>query len=315
MLLADGQADPAATAFQRALDISRGLAQAAPADRGRRMGLGQSLGWLANAQYLRGRLDLAMGERQAEAAIYQALVAADPSDNDARLALAIARTAMARILLTEGHAAAALGALGPIQTDIDRILASAPGDQSYKLATAPCLLLAARIALSRGQLDRAEALVTQARAMAEAAARGDPGDFAWSGERLGIARVLAMKISAARAKDRAGQANALTPARAEAARLASLTAERPDNLVLARTAAEADLLAGDAASLGADRAGARAYWRQGMDQLTRAGLPDQPPGDPSGALLRQLDYRLRSERPPYARASRRASHGEIDYRW
>jgi hypothetical protein len=321
LLLADGEADAAAAAYRRAVADGERLAQAAPSDSGLQLDLAQNLGSLENAEYLQGRLDLATRDLAAESALDQRLIARNPADNGARIDLAVTRTALARVQMGQGRTTQASAELEAAGDSLEQIIAAAPADDSYKRAAAPILLLRAELLLRAGAFDRAARDAAAARGMAEAAVREDPTVIAWSGERLGRARIVSMKIDAGRAATPAQQAAALRPASAEAERLVALARTEPRNLVVARAAAEAQLLAGDEASLTGDPAGARASWSAASRTLAAAGRPGQPPGDPSGDVLRQLAYRLTFQRPPVigARISRQAGQvggpGQIDYRW
>jgi tetratricopeptide (TPR) repeat protein len=321
VLLADGQADAAAVAYQRAVDDGERLVKAAPDDRGPQFDLAQNLGLLEDAEYLRDRLDLAMSDLAAEDALDQRMLARNPADNDAKLDLAVSRHALARVLLAQGRTREASEALATAETSLDQIIAAAPGDDAYKFAATPILLLRAEVLLRGGELDAAARTATAAREMAEAAAKKDPTVVAWSGDRLGRARILSLKIVAERETSPAQQAAALAAAPKEADRLAGLARSQPRNLSLARVAAEAELLAGDEASLTGEAARAHAYWSAGLSTLTTAGAPGRPPGGPSAELLRQFGNRLGSERLAVTGAStsrptgQAGGPGRIDYRW
>ncbi|HXQ12456.1 MAG TPA: toll/interleukin-1 receptor domain-containing protein [Caulobacteraceae bacterium] len=321
VFLADGEADAAATAYQRAVEDGERLVQAAPSDRGPQFDLAQNLGSLERAEYLRDRLDLAMSDLAAESALDQCMLARNPADNGAKVDLAISRSARARILLAQGRTREASDELAAAQASLEQIIAAAPGDDSYKFAATPILLLRAQVLLRTGALDAAARAATAARDMAEAAVRKDPTNVAWSGDRLGEARVVSMKIAAARATSPGQQAAALRGAPKEADRLAALARAQPRSLALARVVAQAELLAGDEASLIGEAARAQTYWSAGLSTLTAVGTPGQPPGDSSGALLRQLDDRLRFRRPPVMGASMVRPRGQVggpgrtDYRW
>ncbi len=320
VFLADGEAPAAAAAYQRAVDDGERLVQAAPQDRGRQFDLAQNLGSLAGAQYLRDRLDLAMSDLAAENALDQRMLVRNPADNGAKLDLAVSRAALARILLAQGRTQQAIDELTTAEASLDQIIAAAPGDDSYKFVATPILLLRAHVLLRAGQLDAAARMAAAAREMAEAAVSKDPTVVAWSGDRLGGARILSMKIAAARGTSLTQQAAALSGAPKEADRLAALARSEPRSRALVRVAAEAELLAGDEASLTGAPARAQTYWSAALSTLTATGASGQPPGDPGGALLHQLDDRLKVGALPVsgARAGparRVGGQSQIDYRW
>jgi hypothetical protein len=197
------------------------------------------------------------------------------------------------------------------------VIASHPSEDFYKLSAAPALTLSAEALLRAGRLDQAAGAADAAVTMAQAAARQDPSAIQWS-DNLGAARIVSIEIAASRAGSPAAQAAALSPAPGEAERLATLARIEPRSVELARLAAAAALLAGDDASLTGQPGLARVRWADARRGLLAAGQPGQPPGDPSGDLLRQLDDRLRSGRPPVGSGrpgERVGGPSQIDYRW
>ncbi|HXQ47200.1 MAG TPA: toll/interleukin-1 receptor domain-containing protein, partial [Caulobacteraceae bacterium] len=217
VLLTDGQADDAVQAFQRAVDEHRRLAQSSPGDSELATDVGQNLSWLADAEYQLGRLDQASSDRKAESAIYERQLERNPADSDAKANLAVSRKGQARILLAEGRTSQALAELAAARASLDQVIASHPSEDFYKLSAAPTLTLSAAVLLRGGQLDKAASAAAGALAMAEAAVRQDPSAIEWSDD-LGAARIVSMKIAAARASSLAGQAAALSPAPGEAER-------------------------------------------------------------------------------------------------
>jgi hypothetical protein len=147
--------------------------------------------------------------------------------------------------------------------------------------------------------------------LAEPLAAADDG-IAWRGFPLGTARLLAMEIDAQGVRSAAAQAAALRPAPAEASRLATLLEKKPHDALLARTAAEAAILAGDEARLTGDAALARSWWTRGQAML-EAGGP-RGPTDRAALLATQFSARLA---PPPARTVREnAGTAElVDYKW
>jgi tetratricopeptide (TPR) repeat protein len=302
VLLREGRGGEAVEDFSRALAISQRLARAAPNNRDRAWDLSQIYAWIADAEVSRGRLDEALSDRQAEGAIYARLIANSPSDTAAAADQAAAQTAIAKIDMQRGQTAQAIVELKASLAEVERLIAQAPDNETYKANAAPSFLLLGRALLQTGQLNAANEVVSRMLAMSEAqvraaAARKDQG-IAWQGARLGEARVLACQIAAAQARSPAAQRAALAPATAEAERLSALSSTHPTSLALARVAAEAALLAGDHASLAGEQAKALSWWSAASQALGRSSGDASHELGSGQSLLRQLDFRLRSSRPP-----------------
>jgi tetratricopeptide (TPR) repeat protein len=302
VLLGDGRSDEAAADFARALSISQTLAQGAPASRDRQWDLSQIYAWVADAEVARGHLDAAIADRTAEGAIYDRLIERSPSDTQAAVALAASRAALAKIRLDMGRSSEAIADLRASVADVDRLMTGAPDNTYYKQVAGPIFLALGQALLQAGRLGDAAEIAGRMLDLSEAQShaaqsRKDPG-IGWQGVRLGEARVLSLKIAAAAARSRADQMAALMPASAEAQRLTALAQAHPTNVGLARTAAEAALLAGDGESLAGRPSQALAWWRMADAGLRSVPPPDLPPQDHAQILLRQLAFRLRLFHPP-----------------
>ncbi len=311
----DGDGEEARAAFARQLAILEALARNAPDDRERQMDLGQAYAWLADAEALRGAPDAALADRRAERDLYERMLRRTPGDSGAALALDVNRTGVARSLLVMGRTAEALAELKAAATDFERLMAATPDDISYQSKAAPTLTLLSLVLLQSGDAAQAEAVARRALALAEGLVRRDANVPEWAGPRLGAARLLRMRIAAVRARDRRALHDALAPAAAEADRLAALSERRPRNLSLARTAAEAALLAGDAARLAGDPDAALARWRQARLMIARVGAPPLPASDRSQIILREAALRL-AQAPSTVRAyDVRAGGAPQGYAW
>ncbi|MFI4974063.1 MAG: TIR domain-containing protein [Caulobacterales bacterium] len=330
VLLQQGRNDEAAANFERALSISKDLARRAPGNRDRQWDLSQILAWTADAEASRGRLDAALDDRTAEGAIYARLLAKMPGDTASAVALAASRTAMAKIRMLTGATSDAIVDLRAASGEMDRLMAASPDNTVYRANATPTFLLLGQALLQTGQLDAAAGAAQRALDISEAEAhaaqaRHDQG-LAWRGARLGAARVLCIRIAAARSESQADQKSALQAAPPEAARLAALSRSHGRSASLARAAAEAELLAGDYASLDGKAAQARTWWATADGALRTAPPPLLTATADGGPLLQQLAYRLRFSHPPTgpllpagefvtASSVRRGSPGTIDYRW
>ena len=327
-LLRQGRAAEAAHDFGDALAVSRRLAAAAPGKRERAWDESQILAWLADAEVARGRLDAALGDRAAEARIYEDLISASRNDSDAAVALAANRAAIANIELASGAATGATLALEEAVGDMDRLIAGAPDNADYKANALPILQLLAQALLQQGQLPAAAAVARRATDLCEgqvraAEARHDEA-VAWRGARLGAARIVALKIAAAGARTPAAQRAALQGALGESARLRALLAGHPQGRSLALAAAEAALLAGDYEALGGQQGPATSDWGWARAVLAKAA-PTASATDRTAALLRQANYRLSLLHPPSGplrsdpsgppRSVPPALRTPADYRW
>ncbi|HEX3918223.1 MAG TPA: TIR domain-containing protein [Caulobacteraceae bacterium] len=295
VLLKEGHPDEAAASFSEALTISRNLAAGAPDDRDRQADLSSVYAWLADAETARGRLDAAVADRESASAIYQRLIQRMPGDTASAVALAANRTSIARIQMAQGALPAAISGLQAAATEMDRLIAGAPDNESYKANAAPTYLLLGQALLQSGQLDAASEMAARTQRMSEAPAARQ---LAGQGVTLGRARLLAIKIAASRPGTAADQAAALQPAFAEATRLVGLADANPHAAALAGVAAEAALLAGDAALQQGGVVAARNWWTAAQARLSRIVGLNPPTTDRTSTLLRQLAFRLRFSQPP-----------------
>ena len=327
VLLSLGRADEAARDFQDALAISRRLTPTAPNKRNAFYDQTQNLAWLADAEVARGRLDAALADRAEAARIYDQLIADSPQDDQAAMGRADNRLAVAKIELATGAAAAATSTLQAAEPDTDRLMRESPDDTLRTIDAFVIQRLLAQSLLQQGRLGEAALAVRRAIDLCQAqtrveAARGDK-EIRWGAARLGVARLIAMKVAAAGAPTPQAQRLALREAPGEAARLRALLAGQPDR-ALAVTAAEAALLAGDFEDLSGAPAQAAADWRWAQTTLQQPS-PDDRVTDRNQMVLRQASYRLRSLHPPTGplpadglvrvRPPRNVSRAPVDYRW
>lgn len=329
VVLSQARPDAAARQFQDALAISRRLAAGAPESRARQWDESQILAWLADAEVARGRLDAALSDRTQEGQIYDALIATSPRDTEAAVARAASRAAIAKIELATGAVPAAIAALEPAAQDLDRLAREAPDNADYKANAAPVLRLLAQALLQQGRLGDAAAAAARAidlcEAQVSAAEQRHDEALSWRGARLGAARIVALKIAAARASTLAAQRLALGAAPDEWARLRALSDRHRQDRALALTAAEAGLLAGDVESASGRKERARTYWA--WAQTTASRLASSAPlTDRTGILLREIGFRLSFSRPPAGPLASNAAAGlsrkvspalrtPADYRW
>jgi tetratricopeptide (TPR) repeat protein len=328
VLLSLARADESVSDFQDALTVSRRLTVAAPSKRKAFYDETQILAWLADAEVARGRLDAALADRADAASIYDKLIAESPQDDQAAMGRADNRLAVAKIELATGAAAAATSTLEAAQTDIDRLVREAPDNTERTIDAFVVLRLLAQSLLQQGRLDEAALVVGRATDLCEAQVRTEAvqrdKELRWRGARLGVARIIALKVAAARARTPQAQRQVLRDAPGEAARLRALLAGLPNDRALAVTTAEAALLAGDFEDLGGAPAQAAGDWRWAQTTL-RQSSPDDRVTDRNWMVLRQASYRLRSLHPPTGplpadgrvrvRPPPNISRAPVDYRW
>ena len=195
------RADDAVRDLEDALAVSRRLTAADPGKRSALYDQAQILAWLADAEVARRQLDAALADRAEEVRIYERLIAASPHDNQAAEALAANREAVARIELATGASAAATSTLQAEAADMDRLLRETPDNAGYLADAYKLLRLLAQSLLQQGRLAEAAPVITRAIALCEAQvrpaeARGD-SELVWPGDRLGGARIIALKVAAA----------------------------------------------------------------------------------------------------------------------
>ena len=302
VLLKDGRADEAAARFARALTVCRRLAQAQPGDRDRQWDLAQTYAWLSDAEAFRGHAQAAIDDRSAASAIYAALLARTPSDARAAVALAANRAAIARVQAVTGDLGDAVVGLQDAAAQLTQLMDGAPDNALYKANAARVFLLEGQVLMQAGRPEAADAVARQTLALVQPLARGNHA-IIWRGFALGATRVLAMEVAAQRAGSAASQATALQPAAAEWSRLNGLASQHIHDIDLARTAAEAGLLAGDAASLAGRSREAETDWRSAAITLDRSS--PLPQLDRAQVVLRQLQMRLSSQR----------AGGALSYEW
>jgi hypothetical protein len=209
------------------------------------------------------------------------------------------------------------------------LVRQAPDNDIYQAEAVTILQQLSQALLQDGQLGPAAAAAERANAICDAQLRAAEAHhdaaLKWRGERMGAARIVAMKITAAGAQSAAAQRQALQSAPDEAARLGALLAGHPHNPALAVTAAEAALLAGDVEDLAGDAARAAVDWARTRTILTQGPQPVAATDPRTPILLRQAAYRLSSLHPPTGPLSASSSgpvrqpagaqRGLVDYRW
>jgi eukaryotic-like serine/threonine-protein kinase len=283
-LLEEGRAPSALAAFFRSSRISQEVAAKAPGDRDKQMDVANSYMWLAKAQTARGDLPAAMADLLAERAIYEELLHRQAGDRAAQAALEVNQVAVANLLDLQGRAGAP-AELKAATAEIDRLMAVAPDNTVYWEQAAAAYAALSQALLKEGSKEAAWSAATRAGELAEALARKAPAEALWQGALLGTARAGVMEAGAERAKTAARRRDALSPAPAEARRLAALANQQPANRALARTAAELSLLAGDEESLEGHGDQARAAWRAALERLGRVGLSTASPLHDRGQLI------------------------------
>jgi hypothetical protein len=175
-------------------------------------------------------------------------------------------------------------------------MAAAPDVVDYQNAAASTFTLLGEALLRARDLDGAASAASRARDLAERLARADPARADWRGRLLGGARVLELEVLSARAATDDARRPALAPAAGEARRLAKEAAGQPHDRGLARTAAEAALLAGDLASLRGEAQEASNWWAESVQVLARARAdgPDKLDLE-SQKLMVKVKSRLKSK--------------------
>ena len=295
------RADEAAANFSEALAIFQGRAAKAPDDSDRQFELAQGHGWLADVELARGRTEAAIAHRLTERSIYQAMLAKAPSDATANYSLAVNRRKLAAILLTQGKPQAAVQELTAGAAVVERLIALEPASATYREEGADTSVALARAELATGQ--PAAAAARRALELAEGLAHEDPSRVKWRMQ-LGQARLLQMQIAEAAAPTPGARMAALAAAGTEAAQLQQLAAAQPNDRDLAAVAADAGLLAGDAAALAGRPDEARLAWSKAAAALDAAQASGP---DPLDAESQSLIVTLRTQLAATLIAARRAA--------
>src|SRR5262249_43900871 len=203
--------------------------------------------------------------------------------------VAVSRRKLAAILLAQGKPEAAVAELTAGAAGVERLIALEPASATYLEEAADTY-----IALADAQLaahDPAEPAISRAIDLAQSLASRDPRHLKWRMQ-LGQARLLRIRAADASARSPDARRAALAPAEAEAGELLTLASSEPSDRALAATAAEAALLAGDAAAAADRSVQAQAVWSKGETVLAAAQAAGADPLDAeSQALIVELRMR------------------------
>ena len=178
-----------------------------------------------------------------------------------------------------------------------------PDNASYQGEAAFAFAALARLWLDRRALGPAALAADRDLALAERLTREHPSVALWRGVVLGDARLIQIRIAAARASSTAARTAALAPVVDESERLDRFRAAQPLDVGLARVAGEAALLAGDYQNLSGRKDLAAIKWREAAAAIETSGRDQAAPaGDPRRAILAQTLARLAAGR--HARTQR-----------
>ena len=301
ILMQQRQLAAALVELRRGVAIQSGLFDAGGLDRGRRDDLVQALGWLADGERQSGDAASALRDREAEEQVLDKDLRQTPNDRLALDALAVSRVARARILSNQGRVAEALSLARSAAAVAEQALAQDPADTVLADDAAGAQQTLGEVALAAGDLADARLAARRALSLAGTLAAKDQGMIAWTGPRLGAARLLGVRLAAREAVGATACRNALAMAVPESHRLEALSATNPASASLARIAADAVMLRGDAAALAGDWPGARADWRRARDALARLTANPAPVDPVATRLARAAQQRLiltNRTRPP-----------------
>lgn len=259
-------ADRAQRAFRLSVDTFDTLVRRDPGNADWRAQAADSLGWLADAERMRGAFAAAVAARSSEAAIYRSRVAADADDTVALRALAWSEHAQAELALDRGaigeavahaDAAAALGA---------RLIAIERDNVEWLQVVARIEAVRAEAALAAGDLAAARRSIATAGAAADRLIARNPSKPDW---RETQAVVL---LTAAMVRRAGGE-----PVEAQALARRAVDAASPGrDLVIA---ARARRMAEDGGAAGA-------WWRDAALLAARPGVHSTEEACVEGAVAR-----------------------------
>ena len=295
VLLGDGRANEAVAAFGESLAIKQQLVARKPGDRDLLADLGQGFAGRADAELMSGDLRSALADRTAERRIYLDLLSSRPGEPDTTESLIVNRHAVAKILLQQDRTAEAITELELATRSALDLIKTNPGNTQFRQRLPLLYLLLGQAQIQSGRLAAASESAHEALDTAESLSRADPTVSNWSGVLLGGARVLDINVRARRATSRSDLIDVLSNSDGEFRRLAQISLKHARDLSLARTTAEAAILAGDHAWLAGDIRGARQTWGAGVDVLLRAGVEEPAhKSDRARLVLTQLRTRPRT---------------------
>lgn len=252
----------AAAIFERSLRPMESLAALDPGNRVYQSETGTLLNWLAQAQWVLGRLDSAIAVRQRQVAFLERQLRGGGTDVHVREKLIPARRALGLLFTSRGQVERGIEQFHHALAEANRLIAVEPNNSGWKNMAAAVRLDLADNLLSRGRRDEAAREIAAGCAVAADLRASDPKVASWR----------ALHTTCLDRRSRLALASGATPqalALAERA-LASARSERSADPVTDRyrVAAQGRLL-GDVRRRAGDDDGARAAWSAGHAQLPK----------------------------------------------
>jgi tetratricopeptide (TPR) repeat protein len=285
----------AAGMFEGSLRPMESLASLDPNNSEYQRETGKLLNWVAQAQWVLGRLDAAIVVRQRQVAFLERQLKDEGADVLVRDSLIPARRALGLLFTSRGRVERGVEEFRLALAEASRLIGIEPDNSRWReLAAAVRLDLASNL-LALERRDEAAQEIRAACATATALRGRDPKVASWQALQTNCldrrARLALASGAAAQAQALAGQA------------LASARAERSADPVTDRyrVAAQARLL-GDVRRRAGDLAGAMAAWSVGLAQLPRNATERPWEMNERAELLKRLD-RANEARPVAERLS------------
>ena len=223
LLESHGAIEAATTNYRRMLEVTRQLAELAPADARSQQFLSTAHNNLAKMALLQGDLASAIAGYRENADLESRLAAGDPRNNAQRERLLIARATLGRTLALTGELEQGSTLQQQALAEAERLYAMEPASTAFQYDVGLYALQRARVERQRGHFAEADALLRRALTVFEAMIAASPDQPAWQRDH---AEALTERAEIAIAQGRAGK-DAATPLRSALAVLEPQLAQSP----------------------------------------------------------------------------------------
>ena len=252
--------DEAARQFQSALQAMQGVASIDETNPTYRKELANLLGWSADAERDRGRLESAISFRERQVQALKGFIANGPRDVDFHRRLIVGHQALGILLRERGQLERSAEQLRAAVQEAEQLIPIEPNNTLWNSSAAGARLELARSLFALGQSDEVASQVAAGCTIADTLRARDPSSFR---TRALTTLCLKMRSRLALASGDSGSALAL----AERA-LASARAEQSEDRIADRySIAAVYRLVGEIRQRNGDSLRAKAAWQSAIDQL------------------------------------------------
>ena len=273
-LLNQNKTEAASEAFRKAVSVYVRLADEFPHDADRQYLMGQTRGWLADAELNLGQFKDAYRQRRTELAVYEKILRTDPGNTDARSGLVTSNQGLAHVAISRGDLDAARDRLRTAIKIAHELVPRDPGNTFWQEIEASAYVTLGEVLYDRSEVEAASKAVASAERIAHALVKKDSSVIAWQTGLLARSELLRARLDARGNR----HAAALALARKVAAKLDSLPAKKQQTATVRNMILDTRLFLGDELhALGRD--GSAEAWN---DVLT---IAKADPGERTPATL------------------------------